>query len=136
MTRGDQRERDRIKSLKKQQEKARAAGKVSRSIHFPYCSVLQFPGCRLHLPLFTLKSCRLKIDFHSKQGDPLARNASDAAALAAKVAKKQAERAKQEESNKKAETTKRVEPKLTKPTASDPGLDALLDAGLSKGKKK
>jgi len=53
MTRGDQRERDRAKNLKKHQEKVKAAG---------------------------------------KQGDPLMRNASDAARLAEKVAKKESRR--------------------------------------------
>jgi hypothetical protein len=66
----------------------------------------------------------------------LARNASDAAALAAKVEKKKAEEAKKLEEASKAEAVKRVEPKRTKSTATDPGLEALLDSGLSKGKKK
>jgi len=66
----------------------------------------------------------------------LARNVSDAAALAAKVEKKKAEEAKKLEEASKAEASKRVEPKRTKPTAIDPGLDALLDSGLSKVKKK
>jgi hypothetical protein len=52
------------------------------------------------------------------------------------VEKKKAEEAKKIEESKKAEATKRVEPKRTKSTATDPGLDALLDSGLSKGKKK
>ena len=50
--------------------------------------------------------------------------------------KKKAEEAKKIEESKKAEATKRVEPKRTKSTATDQGLDALLDSGLSKGKKK
>ncbi len=40
------------------------------------------------------------------------------------------------EEAKMAEATKRLEPKHTKSAAIDPGLDALLDGGLSKGKKK
>jgi len=91
MTRGDQRERDRAKNLKKHQE---------------------------------------------KQGDPLMRNASDAARLAEKVAKKKAEDAKNEENAKKDEASKRVEPKRTKTPDADSGLEALLESGLSKVKKK
>lgn len=64
------------------------------------------------------------------------RNASDAARLAEKVAKKKAENAKNEENAKKDEASKRVEPKRTKTPAADSGIEALLESGLSKVKKK
>jgi len=50
--------------------------------------------------------------------------------------KKKAEDAKNEENAKKDEASKRVEPKRTKTPDADSGLEALLESGLSKVKKK
>ena len=71
-------------------------------------------------------------------GKPEERNASDAAALAAKVAKKKAMLKEQEAATANASTKAPVTRKKV-PKKADPGLDDLLNAGLTgqkKGKKK
>ena len=72
-------------------------------------------------------------DFMIQGGDPLARNASDKAALEAKIAKKAAQK-KAEEGAAKNVTTKVVRKKGIK--KDDAGLDDLLNAGLNPKKKK
>lgn len=68
-----------------------------------------------------------------KGGDPLSRNASDKAALEAKIAKKAAQKKAEEEAAKNV-TTKVVRKKGMK--KDDAGLDDLLNAGLNPKKKK
>ncbi|KAL7549308.1 hypothetical protein ACHAWF_012581, partial [Thalassiosira exigua] len=68
-----------------------------------------------------------------QEGRPAERNATDSAALAAKVAKKAEMKQKQEADAAKAETSKPVVRKKTKKKEAG-NLDDLLSAGLSKGK--
>ena len=96
MTRGDQRDRDREKNLKKQQDKLKAQG---------------------------------------KEGNPLARNLNDAAALQQKIAMKQAQMKEQQEEASRAASQVKVERKK-KPDSADARLDDLLAVGLSGIKKK
>ena len=70
-----------------------------------------------------------------QEGRPEQRNASDAAALAAKVAKK-AEMKQQQEEAATAAASKPVVRKKTNKKKEDDNLDDLLSAGLGKGKKK
>lgn len=70
----------------------------------------------------------------NKEGDPLQRNASDSAALAAKVAKKKAMLEEQEKAAVSASASASVVRKKV-PKKADAGLDDLLNAGLSAGKK-
>lgn len=69
---------------------------------------------------------------HQQTGNPLARNESDSAALAAKVAKKEAQK-KEEASNLNGANVKIVRKKGIR--KEDAGLDDLLSAGLKPGKK-
>jgi len=72
---------------------------------------------------------------NQREGDPLSRNADDKAALANKVAMKAerlaAQQAKADEDEKRASAAKRKAKKK-----DDAGLDDLLSAGLTGGKKK
>ena len=70
-----------------------------------------------------------------QEGRPEQRNASDAAALAAKVAKKAEMKQKQEADAAKAAQNKPVVRKKTNKKEAD-NLDDLLSAGLSSGKGK
>ena len=69
-----------------------------------------------------------------QEGRPDQRNASDAAALAAKVAKKE-EMKKMEEGQEQRQTNSTVVRKKTN-KKKEADLDDLLSAGLAKGKKK
>ena len=66
-----------------------------------------------------------------QSGNPLERNASDAAALAAKVAKKEAMKKHQEEVSGQALSNKPIVRKKVQ-KKEDVGLDDLLNAGLKK----
>ena len=71
-----------------------------------------------------------------QEGRPEQRNASDAAALAAKVAKKAEMKQKQEEAATAEASHQTVVRKKTNKKKEDDNLDDLLSAGLGKGKKK
>mmetsp|Transcript_17942 Transcript_17942/g.30955 ORF Transcript_17942/g.30955 Transcript_17942/m.30955 type:complete len:100 (+) Transcript_17942:147-446(+) len=71
-----------------------------------------------------------------KDGRPEQRNANDAAALAAKVAKKAEMKQQQEADSAKAASNKPVVRKKTGKKKEAENLDDLLSAGLSAGKGK
>ena len=76
----------------------------------------------------------LSFYIYMQEGRPDQRNASDAAALAAKVAKKE-EMKKMEEGQEQRQTNSTVVRKKTN-KKKEADLDDLLSAGLAKGKKK
>jgi len=150
MSRGDKRDRDRAKTQAKLAEKS--GGKVgattnkynvqctpplmqyqpfmillhtnhissSTSCHFSISSLIQF------------NSIQFNSHQHQQSGNPLARNESDSAALAAKVAKKEAQKKEEEGSINNGANVKVVRKKGIR---KDAGLDDLLNAGLKPGKK-
>lgn len=117
MARGNQREVSREKNLAKQAQKLKQQGKV--------CDDMRVNG------YFILLVSYIVFEFIQKEGNPLARNLNDSAALAAKIAAKQAKLAQEQASG---QAPVKVERKKI-PKSADPSLDDLLNAGLTKGKK-
>lgn len=105
------------------------------SVYVQYYSGLDCVVCLVQksreLTLLLILSCILK------DGNPLDRNASDAAKLAAKVEAKKKAEAEAEQAASGSSGGGPPPPRKAKAKKQDPGLDDLLNAGLSSsGKKK
>lgn len=119
MSRGDQRERDRAK---KQAKLAKQSGGSQR---------VRASRTR-NRNLLAIIATILTLKFPSQEGRPADRNAEDKLKLEAKVAAKREKLSKEEQqqSNTKAPIVRK------KKDVKNASLDDLLDAGLTKGKKK
>lgn len=121
MSRGDQRERDRQKKMRKQQSRGKLQAKVSIS----HCFSIGTGHAKDGLTGF------LFVNEFIQSGNPVDRNRRDAQALEEKIALKKKD--KQEEAQQDKSKANLKKKKVARKEV--PSMDALLDEGLKKGNK-
>jgi hypothetical protein len=125
MSRGDKRERDRAKTQAKLAKQNKGGAKVC----IKTCPLRQFSS-----PSLSFSTTYIRLSPSSLQeGRPEDRNAADKAKLEAKIAAKK--EMKEKEAQEQENSTRGPVARKKKETKKD-SLDDLLDAGLTKGKKK